>query len=254
VSPTPAGSAVLEPEVAAGRGRILVVDGSGFFRKLLQETLQVAGHKAFAVATADEAMACLRRDLPDLVLADLGLHDGGGLELVERVRGQWDRAVLPVLVMSETQAPPEHLQRLRELGCDGCVSKYAPPDHLLFRVSSALFPADRETRRGLRVPLSVPVRVTHGSTAAFAYSSNVSHDGMFVRTSHPPPVGACVEVAFALSHASRCLRLRAEVVHAQEATEGLHAPPGFGARFIDPRPEDLALLDELVNAEAGPGG
>lgn len=84
-------------ERAAG-ARIGVVEDHGATRVLVALALEDAGHEVLAFAGASEALAALSGAAIDLLVTDVELPDGDGLELAEALRRAWRD--LPVLVMS----------------------------------------------------------------------------------------------------------------------------------------------------------
>ncbi|MDX6503214.1 MAG: hypothetical protein QOE29_339 [Gaiellaceae bacterium] len=81
--------------VDARRQRILLVEDDEHVRLLLVLTLELAGHEVHAASHAEDALACaeLLPDL-DLVVTDVCLPRGSGVELVETLRSQREIAVL----------------------------------------------------------------------------------------------------------------------------------------------------------------
>ena len=59
------------PDSAHGAARLLVVDDNKVNRLLLTRSLDLMGHRAFAVASGREALEMLRGDGFDLVLLDI---------------------------------------------------------------------------------------------------------------------------------------------------------------------------------------
>jgi two-component system, chemotaxis family, chemotaxis protein CheY len=94
---------------------VLVVDDNQFMRKLLIEALQAMGVGDVAVATNGvTALEKLRAQQVDLVVTDLEMENGGGLELIRAVRK--GRSVpdplVPILVLSaNTLAKTIHAAR-----------------------------------------------------------------------------------------------------------------------------------------------
>jgi two-component system response regulator HydG len=70
----------------AGKERILVVDDSPATVEVLERILAGRGHPVHAVATPAEALAALARERVDLVITDLKMPAGNGLELIRHVR------------------------------------------------------------------------------------------------------------------------------------------------------------------------
>ena len=63
--------------------RILIVDDDPHIGRMLDEFLRDEGFQPIVVESARGAAAAVRRELPDLVLLDMRLSDGNGLELLK---------------------------------------------------------------------------------------------------------------------------------------------------------------------------
>ena len=71
---------------------------------------------------------------PDLVIADLGLPDGDGVELIRQVRG-WSR--VPVIVLSARSAEDDKVRAL-DAGADDYIEKPFGVPELLARVRASM--------------------------------------------------------------------------------------------------------------------
>jgi DNA-binding response OmpR family regulator len=126
---------------------ILVVEDHGPTRMFLADNLSADGYEPIGADCAHDARLLLATRYPDLVIVDLGLPDGDGLELVREIRSG-DRRVggldpeLPVLVLSGRVG---ELDRLRgfDRGCDDYVAKPFSYPELRARIAALL----RRTRR-----------------------------------------------------------------------------------------------------------
>src|SRR5215207_1723736 len=65
---------------------ILVVDDSGYARRLLRQTLEPHGHTVLEAGSGMAGLEAYAVHAPDLVLLDLTMEDMGGLEVLTRVR------------------------------------------------------------------------------------------------------------------------------------------------------------------------
>ena len=80
--------------------RILIVEDDAATRQVLHLRLKLHHYETIPVADAVTAMAEARKQQPDLVLLDLGLPGGGGLNLMQRFQSIPKLAVIPVIVLS----------------------------------------------------------------------------------------------------------------------------------------------------------
>ena len=85
-------------DVTAKVGRILVVDDDAAVRTVVVQALRRAGYEVVAVGSLAEADAALARATPDVLVTDVVLPDGDGLDYVREVAGRYPG--LPVIVMS----------------------------------------------------------------------------------------------------------------------------------------------------------
>jgi CheY-like chemotaxis protein len=66
--------------------RVLVVDDARSVREVVTEILTQDGAKVTAVDSAEEALAALQRERPDVLLSDLAMPGKGGYWLIGQVR------------------------------------------------------------------------------------------------------------------------------------------------------------------------
>jgi PAS domain S-box-containing protein len=68
--------------------KILVIDNNEQTRKDLEVAVESHGYHCFAASERDEGLEIFARELPDIVLMDIGLTDIDGIELVKRIKDQ----------------------------------------------------------------------------------------------------------------------------------------------------------------------
>jgi DNA-binding response OmpR family regulator len=116
--------------------RVLVVEDDSMISKLLSIVLE---HHGFEVKVADDyasAAESLTDDEPALVLLDLMLPDGNGLDLLKWLRDDMGRAT-PVVVLTAFRQEDKAL-RAFELGANDFISKPFRPRELVARVQRVL--------------------------------------------------------------------------------------------------------------------
>jgi DNA-binding response OmpR family regulator len=133
---------------------ILIVDDDALLRRSLAFNLEQAGYRASTAATAEDALAQVSLDPPDLVLLDIGLPEMDGLDALRRLRQQArlrHQIDLPVIFLTARRRELDQIVGL-ELGADDYVTKPFDADVLLARIKALLRRAgaasDREAGPG----------------------------------------------------------------------------------------------------------
>ncbi|WP_242139024.1 nitrogen regulation protein NR(I) [Sphingomonas sp. TREG-RG-20F-R18-01] len=116
-------------------GRILVVDDDAAIRTVVGQALQRDGHRVVLAATIAEADARLSAGLPDVLVTDVVLPDGNGLDMVARLVAQ--HPGLPAIVLS-AQNTLTTAVRSTEVGAFDYLPKPFDLDALSQSVQSAL--------------------------------------------------------------------------------------------------------------------
>jgi two-component system cell cycle response regulator len=125
-----------------GEGRIVVADDDEGVRSWLRHALTGAGYSVWLAGSVREARQHLRRLWPNLLIVDLGLPDGDGLELVAELRQSADAARVPALILSGCDDPRLRIAGL-DAGANDFLVKPIDRDELLARVRAHLRVARR---------------------------------------------------------------------------------------------------------------
>jgi DNA-binding response OmpR family regulator len=80
--------------------KVLIADDSIAVRKVAERLLTEAGFGVTLAANGEEALACLAKEIPDLVVTDVIMPDKSGYEVCAFVRAQRTLANTPVLLIS----------------------------------------------------------------------------------------------------------------------------------------------------------
>lgn len=102
--------------------KVLVIEDEAVDRKLAGEVLRIAGHSVADGANAQDALAAIGTDPPDLILLDLRLPGVDGLALARKLKAQPDTRQIPIVAVT---AYPERFSRqaLLDAGCEACIVK-----------------------------------------------------------------------------------------------------------------------------------
>jgi two-component system, OmpR family, KDP operon response regulator KdpE len=115
--------------------RILVVDDEPAIRRFLRASLGAQGYQVIEAQTGRGALELFRRNTPDVVVLDLGLPDGDGLDIIKELRESGSAA--PIIVLSSRTDEAGKVRAL-DLGADDYVTKPFGVEELLARLRAAL--------------------------------------------------------------------------------------------------------------------
>jgi two-component system, OmpR family, phosphate regulon response regulator PhoB len=113
--------------------RILVVEDDRSVGKVVEVSLGLAGHQVELVTDARAGETALRRNGHGLVILDVNLPGGTGLELLRLIRGELGRET-PVIMLSG-QKQEDNIVRALEWGANDYVTKPFSPRELVARVN-----------------------------------------------------------------------------------------------------------------------
>ena len=119
--------------------RILIVDEDKNIRDLLASALKASGYGVLEAQSFAQARMLALSHCPDLMLLELNLPDGDGLDLIRFLRAQMD---LPMVVVSVRAHQRDKVEAL-DGGADDYITKPFGIPELLARVRAALRHARR---------------------------------------------------------------------------------------------------------------
>jgi two-component system KDP operon response regulator KdpE len=114
--------------------QILAVEDEPDIRRILRALLEGDQYRFIEAETAERGEIEARSHKPDLLLVDLGLPDGNGIDLIRRIRA-W--SPVPIIVLSARTMEEQKIAAL-DAGADDYVTKPFSTPELLARVRAAL--------------------------------------------------------------------------------------------------------------------
>ena len=131
--------------------RILVIEDDAAIRRGILHSLRFHGYEVIEAGDAVEGLAQAQRDDFDLLLLDLNLPGGDGLDILRSVRAR--RSALPVIILTARGDEEDRVKGLK-LGADDYVVKPFGALELAARVEAVLrrSPARPEAPRQVDVP------------------------------------------------------------------------------------------------------
>ena len=115
--------------------RILLVEDDNTLGMTLEMTLTAIGHEVRWSQTLAQAVEAMEEKGADLVLLDLGLPDGDGIDFCRELRAQG--VIAPILIITARDSLKSRVSGLRE-GADDYVTKPFELPELLARIQGLL--------------------------------------------------------------------------------------------------------------------
>ena len=114
--------------------KILVIEDEGNIRSFIQAVLEAGGYHVLTAATCGQGEMMFSSHVPDLVILDLGLPDGDGLDFIRSVRMD---SMTPIMVLSARTMEADKVAAL-DLGANDYMTKPFGTAELMARVRAAL--------------------------------------------------------------------------------------------------------------------
>ena len=112
---------------------VMIVEDEPQMRRFLRASLS-HGFRLLEASTAKDALALATSQSPEIILLDLGLPDGDGIDLAREIRG-WSR--VPIIVISARGREDDKVEAL-DAGADDYLTKPFGVNELLARIRVAL--------------------------------------------------------------------------------------------------------------------
>jgi len=100
---------------------ILIVEDNFINRTMFRDVLQASGYETIESVDGKDTLQLAREHQPDLILMDVQLPEGDGLEYTKMLKADEALKHIPVIVVTATL--PEKEKEIRESGCDGYLAK-----------------------------------------------------------------------------------------------------------------------------------
>lgn len=143
--------------------KLLLIDDDARLTAMVGDYLSHAGFEVAVAGSLTAGRAALQESLPDLLVLDLMLPDGDGLDFCRELRANQRLKRLPVLMLSARGEPMDRILGL-ELGADDYLPKPFEPRELQARIKALLRRAepgasDEEVMRFGRLEIDMAARL-----------------------------------------------------------------------------------------------
>ncbi|MBI4927253.1 MAG: response regulator [Anaerolineae bacterium] len=114
--------------------KVIVTDDETAIRHFLHASLSAYGFTVFEAETCRQAIDLTTQHRPDLLILDLGLPDGDGMDVIREVRG-WSS--VPIIILSVRNREEEKIAAL-DSGADDYLTKPFGVGELLARIRGVM--------------------------------------------------------------------------------------------------------------------
>ena len=118
------------PRRGEGRRLILIVDDDDRLREFVRVNLEMEGYSVREAANAEEGLAALDAEPPDLILLDVMMPQVDGWEMLRRVHERHGVGSIPVIMFSG-KVEEDTLRTAASRGAQGFIGKPFNPQQLI---------------------------------------------------------------------------------------------------------------------------
>jgi two-component system phosphate regulon response regulator PhoB len=119
------------------RGSILLVEDDANLVELIRYNLEAEDFSVTVAMDGEEALLCIKEQMPDLVLLDWMLPHVSGIEICRQIRQNNETSALPVIMIT-ARSEEDDLVRGLETGADDYITKPFSPRQLIARIQAVL--------------------------------------------------------------------------------------------------------------------
>ena len=117
--------------------KILIVEDDIKILRALAMRLRAGGYDTLTASDALSGVSMAVRNRPDLMILDINMPAGSGLDMLDKIRSHPDMPLIPTIFLTASK-DPEYRRRANELGAHDFVEKPFTPIDLMDSVETAL--------------------------------------------------------------------------------------------------------------------
>jgi CheY-like chemotaxis protein len=232
-------------EVPVSIGKVLLSDTNLERRIALARSLRIAKFDVSFAESAEDLRAKISSEHTfRIILSSMNIGMEDAIAIFRRAYENPEQKRVPWLIYEthellanvKSDAPKELVRIGSELS----------PETIAFHVQSILSTPLRELRRSERLPYFTPVKCTieRINEEIWGYSTDISEDGIYIRTLVPPPPDTMLTITFKAPTAEGMAQMGARVAWRKEYGDAgsPSKPPGFGVQIARISVPDRAAI------------
>ena len=114
--------------------RILIIEDDPDAREMISIALSDSGYECLSSPTAKDGMASCASGKPDLILMDVNLPDGNGIDLCRKIKSVYGLRHIPILILTGAAVDTEARVEGLKAGADDYMIKTIGPYEMLSRI------------------------------------------------------------------------------------------------------------------------
>ena len=120
--------------------KVLIADDDRVLSLLLSTRLKAKGCEIVNAYDAMQAMMAALRAKPDVIVLDIHMPGGTGIEALKKLKGNSYTTSIPVIVLSGSMDPGAAATLVRDLGAEEFIPKPTDPESVFEAVKRAVNP------------------------------------------------------------------------------------------------------------------
>ena len=136
--------------------KLLLADDSVTIQRVVELTFSGEDVQVITVGDGEQAIARIPIELPDIVLADIGMPKRSGYDVAAFVKGRADLSHIPVLLLAGAFEPVDE-SRAQQVHSDGVLVKPFEPQQVISRVKNLIESSRARSQKPAAILPDVPV-------------------------------------------------------------------------------------------------
>ena len=215
--------------------KILIVDGSRFFRSIEKQFLAKTPAEIIEAESGEEALKSVEEHKPELVYIAVDLPDMSGVDLCRKIKAN-SRSKQTAVILICDQDDDVQVTACQSSSSDGVLTK--PIDrHKFLEVGRQFLVSIREPRRTCLFPITFRSK-NIGSDASGCRGKclDISSGGVFIESTTLPDLNSMIDIEFVLPHKEHSTIVCKAMVtwhNTRPNPTKPNYPIGLGVKFVD---------------------